>query len=562
MRQRRVRSPGLDEPGGKGDERSVGGGPVDRAYGVVLGVGVVVAALAEAELHAHREHRHAARGDKQGHEIALVARSRLQDRLIVRRTLDAVIPAQVVVRAVAIALAVGLVVLVRIGDEVAQGKAVMGDDEIDARGRSRGMLEDVARAGHPGRDFAARARVAAPEPARGVAEAVVPFGEFGAEPAKLVSARTHVPGLGDQARLGEDRIGVEGLEERRFWIKAVSAAAERGGEIEAEAVETAVDHPPPQRPDRHADHQRAVERQAIAGAGIVDVSRWIAGIEAKPGGVVEAAERQRRPELVALAVVVEDDVEDRLDARRVQSVRRRAHFRPAARRELRVGRPEHDGVIAPGVREPERWQMTFVDERVRRHDLDRGDAERCEMRDRRRMGEPGERPSLSLGDRRVEAGKATQVELVDDERFRRDALESRLARRRRPGDGLWRKRPAVVAELEHRRVEAERPVEPPGVRIGQELRGVEAGAARRVVRPGDAKAVTRARPEAGREAAQDAVRVAGHRRAKNLAIAVVEAQRRALGVGQDERRSEPFRRNGDAKARRKPAHSEALARAR
>ena len=347
-----------------------------------------------------------------------------------------------------------------------------------------------------------------------------------------------------------------------FGSKPSARRPSVGREIEAEAVEAAVDHPPPQRADRHVDDQRAVKRQAIAGAGIVDVSGRIARIEAKPGGVVEAAERQRRPELVALAVVVEDHVEDGLHARGVQRVGRRADLGPAARRQTRIGRPEHDGVVAPCVRQAERRQMAFVDEDVRRHDLDRGDAERRKMRHRRRVGEPGEGPALSLGDRRVEPGEAAQVELVDDERLGSDALEPRFARRRRAGDGLRRERPAVVAEREHRRVQAERPVEPPGVRIGQQLGGVEAGAARRIVRSLDPKAVARARPEAGRKAAQDAVRVAGHRRAKDLAVAVVEAQRRALGVGEDERRFEAFRRNDDAEARRKLAHSAGLARAR
>ena len=156
----------------------------------------------------------------------------------------------------------------------------------------------------------------------------------GAEPAELVSARADIPRLGDQARLGQDRIGAESLEERRIRVKAIGAAAERGREIEPEAVEAAMDHPAPQRPDRHVDDERAVERQAIAGAGVVDVGRRIAGIEAKEGGVVEAAERQRRPELVAFAVVVEDDVEDRLHAGGVQSVGRRAHLRPAARAQV------------------------------------------------------------------------------------------------------------------------------------------------------------------------------------------------------------------------------------
>ena len=139
------------------------------------------------------------------------------------------------------------------------------------------------------------------------------------------------------------------------------------------------------------------------------------------------------------------------------------------------------------------------------------------------MGEPGERSALSLRDRWVEAGEAAQVEFVDDERLGCDALEPRFAHGRRAGDGLRREWPAVISECEHRRVKAERPVEPPRVGIGQELRGVEAGAARRIEGSLDAKAVARARAEAGRDAAQEAMRVAGHRRAKDLAILLVDA---------------------------------------
>jgi hypothetical protein len=95
--------------------------------------------------------------------------------------------------------------------------------------------------------------------------------------------------------------------------------------------------------------------------------------------------------------VVEDHVEDDLHARGVQRVGRRADLGPAARREPRIRRPEHDGVVAPGVRQAERRQMAFVDEGVRRHDLDRGDAERRKMRDRRRVGEPGEGPARASG---------------------------------------------------------------------------------------------------------------------------------------------------------------------
>ena len=99
--------------------------------------------------------------------------------------------------------------------------------------------------------------------------------------------------------------------QRRLRVEAVVAAAERGGEIEAEAVDAAMIHPAPQRGDRHGDDRRAVEREAIAAAHVVDVARGIVGIEAEIGGVVEPAQRQRRAEFVALAVVVEHDVEDR-----------------------------------------------------------------------------------------------------------------------------------------------------------------------------------------------------------------------------------------------------------
>ena len=79
-----------------------------------------------------------------------------------------------------------------------------------------------------------------------------------------------------------------------------------------------------------------------------------------------------------------------LQAGGVQGVGRRAHLGPAARRETRVGRAEHDGVVAPGVRQAERREVALVDEGVGRHDLDRGDAETLEMLDHRRVGEAGE----------------------------------------------------------------------------------------------------------------------------------------------------------------------------
>ena len=87
------------------------------------------------------------------------------------------VPAVVVVRAVAIVLAVGLVVLAVVGDDVAKREAIVDDDEIDARGWRRGVPEHIARPCHSGCDLTTQTGVAAPEAARGVAKTVVPIGE-------------------------------------------------------------------------------------------------------------------------------------------------------------------------------------------------------------------------------------------------------------------------------------------------------------------------------------------------------------------------------------------------
>ena len=378
---------------------------------------------------------------------------------------------------------------------------------------------------------------------------VVPFGEVRTERAELVAAPANIPGFGDQPRALQNRIFRQSPEKRRIRVEAVRAATERGREIEAKAVKAAVEHPPLQRADGHVDHQRAVEREAIAGAGVVDVKRRIVRIEAEPGRVIEAAKRQRRPELVALAAVIEDDVEDRLHARRMQRVSRRANLRPSAGGKPRIGDAEHDGIVAPGVRKAERGQMALVDEGVRRHDFDRRDPESGEVGDRSRISQSGEGSARAFRDRRVQPRKAAQIELIYDERIRRHALAARLACRRRARDGFRRVGAAIVAESEHRGMQAQRPVEGPGVRVGKQFGRVEAGPATRIEGALDPETVARACAEARRKTAKDAAPVARHRSLEDFAVAVVEAERHAFGVGQVERRLEAAGRNNDAESR-------------
>ena len=97
-------------------------GPVEPGQLVVLGVGVVVAALGAADLVAGGQHRRAARQEERGEQGADIGGARGGDDRIGDRSFDAAVPREVGVGAVAVALAIGLVVLVGIGDEVVSVK--------------------------------------------------------------------------------------------------------------------------------------------------------------------------------------------------------------------------------------------------------------------------------------------------------------------------------------------------------------------------------------------------------------------------------------------------------
>ena len=94
--------------------------------------------------------------------------------------------------------------------------------------------------------------------------------------------------------------------------------------------------------------------EAVAGAGVVEVEARLVRDEPVVGRVVDATERQRRPDLVAFGGVVVDDIEDHLDARRVQRPHHLLELvdlaaRITRRGVARVGREVADRVVAPVV---------------------------------------------------------------------------------------------------------------------------------------------------------------------------------------------------------------------
>ena len=129
-----------EDPAREGEQRLARGVglPVHPGERAVVAVGVVVAELRAAQLVAVREHRDALREGERREQIALHARAQRQHRRVVARALDARVRAPVGVRAVAILLAVGFVVLALVAHEIAQREAVVAGDEVHARVRACG----------------------------------------------------------------------------------------------------------------------------------------------------------------------------------------------------------------------------------------------------------------------------------------------------------------------------------------------------------------------------------------------------------------------------------------
>ena len=93
-----------------------------------------------------------------GEEVALLAVAQLDHLVVVGLALRPAVPRAVVALAVDAALAVRLVVLLVVGDEVAQREPVVGRDEVDARDRVPAVvLVEVAGAGDAGGELGERA---------------------------------------------------------------------------------------------------------------------------------------------------------------------------------------------------------------------------------------------------------------------------------------------------------------------------------------------------------------------------------------------------------------------
>ena len=430
----RVMAAQLGDPPAPGLEVVVDVVPVEPRQLGVLAVGVVVAGLGAADLVAAEDHRHALREQQGGEDVAALLGAQGEHLLVVGLALDAAVPRAVVRLAVAVVLAVGLVVLVVVGDEVAQREPVVGGDEVDRRRRSAGVgLVEVGAAGEAVAELGERRRLATPEVADRVAVAAVPLRPQRREVADLVAALADVPRLGDQLDLRHDGVLLDEVEERRQLVDGEQLAGQRRGEVEAEPVDVHLGDPVAQAVHDQLQHVRVADVEAVAGAREVDVVAGLVVHHPVVGEVVDAAHRQHRAHVVALGGVVVDDVEDHLDVGAVQRLDHRLELLHLA---LRLGADdvgqlargdavtghrvavvrgeEGDRVVAPVVAQAALDEVVVVDELVHRHQLDRRDPERGEVVDDGRVGDGRVRAAHLLGHRRVALREALDVGLVDD----------------------------------------------------------------------------------------------------------------------------------------------------
>ena len=159
----------------------------------------------------------------------------------------------------------------------------------------------------------------------------------------------------------------------------------------------------------------------------------VVGHQAVIGGIVDAAKRQRRPQVIAFRGVVVDHVEDHLDTRLVKTFDHGLELADVivGGRVAALRCKETDGVVTPVVAQPALRQRVFIDEGVDRHQFDGGDAQAAQVVDHRRRTQARVSAAVRFRDLRVQPGETAHVQLVDHGLVPGDARRAVVA----PGEG-------------------------------------------------------------------------------------------------------------------------------
>ena len=262
-----------------------------------------------------------------------------------------------------------------------------------------------------------------------------------------------------------------------------------------------------------------VER--IAASGVVHIVAAVVRYEPVVRGVVDATEAQCRSEVAAFGRVVVDDVEDDLDAGRVQRLDHGLEIAVGlAGGGIELLRGEvADRVVAPVVPQALRDEVPVVHERVDRHQLDGRDAEPPQVLDDGCGREGRVRTVVPRRNFRMTHRETAHVHLVDHGVVPRRGRRPVVAPAECGIDDLTlRHTRCVVASVERqvatrvadpvaevRIAPGERPDDRFRVRIDQQLVGIESVAVLGLVGSVDAVAVQLTRPDLGQVAVPDLV---------------------------------------------------------
>src|SRR5215510_13654840 len=132
--EQRMRPPKLDETLEKPEQvgMRLEEAPIDPTELIVLTVSVVVATLCAPELIPGQNHGGASGEQENGRKVPHLPLPQLDDLRSLGRPLIAAVPAQVLMTTVGVPLAVGLVVLTVVSDQISEREAVVAGDEVQA----------------------------------------------------------------------------------------------------------------------------------------------------------------------------------------------------------------------------------------------------------------------------------------------------------------------------------------------------------------------------------------------------------------------------------------------
>ena len=182
--------------------------PVNPANLIVLAIGIIIAFLGSVELISTQNHRHSLTQEQSCHVIFHMLKALEIDHLIVAGTFMTKIHRIIVILSVAVVLAVILIMLLIVGDQVIQGKTIMGSDKVDTMvWTTTGVLIEVFRTAKTAGEITNQTFSAFPKKSYLVTIISVPLGPTppGWKSADLIQSG-RIPCLGNNLCIGQHRV--------------------------------------------------------------------------------------------------------------------------------------------------------------------------------------------------------------------------------------------------------------------------------------------------------------------------------------------------------------------